>query len=135
MATQIVIGNNEFILVDDSYRIKWIDKGNAMPDLPDTLHCVIWNDLIGQNEIQNKDVSTGDMTGNVDLSTTSDAVGSTTVGDLLTWAETRKNQIETAKADHQVAVTEYSDAHVASEASDDLYAWDKTWIDYDSNYS
>ena len=54
MATQIVIGNESFIKIDDSFHIGWADKGNAMPALPSTLHAMIWNDLVGQNEIQNK---------------------------------------------------------------------------------
>jgi len=125
MATQIVIGNGSYIKVDDSYHIDWADKGNAMPAIPNTLHALIWNDLSGQNEIQSKDASTGMMTGNTNLSSTSDAVGSTTVGALLTWAETRKGEIETAK-------TAYindgnGDVGTGSEG--------KTWIDYDSNYS
>ena len=98
MATQIVIGNGSFIKIDDSFHINWADKGNAMPALPDTIHFVIWNDLVGQNEIQSKDASTGNMTGNTDLNATSDAVGSTTVAALLTWGETRKGQIEAAQA-------------------------------------
>ena len=53
---------------------------------------------MGQNEIQSKDASTGNMTGNTDLNATSDAVGSTTVAALLTWGETRKGQIEAAQA-------------------------------------
>ena len=125
MATQIVIGNGSYIKVDDSYHIDWADKGNAMPAIPNTLHVLIWNALPGQNEIQSKDASTGMMTGNTNLSSTSDAVGSTTVGALLTWAETRKSEIETAK-------TAYindgnGDVGTGSEG--------KTWIDYDSNYS
>ena len=125
MATQIVIANESYIKVDDSYHIDWADKGNAMPAIPNTLHALIWNDLSGQNEIQSKDASTGMMTGNTNLSSTSDAVGSTTVGALLTWAETRKGEIETAK-------TAYindgnGDVGTGSEG--------KTWIDYDSNYS
>ena len=125
MATQIVIANESYIKVDDSYHIDWADKGNAMPAIPNTLHALIWNDLSGQNEIQSKDASTGMMTGNTNLSSTSDAVGSTTVGALLTWAETRKSEIETAK-------TAYindgnGDVGTGSEG--------KTWIDYDSNYS
>ena len=125
MATQIVIGNESYIKVDDSYHIDWADKGNAMPAIPNTLHVLIWNALPGQNEIQSKDASTGMMTGNTNLSSTSDAVGSTTVGALLTWAETRKSEIETAK-------TAYindgnGDVGTGSEG--------KTWIDYDSNYS
>tara|TARA_R100001082_G_C4336172_1_gene147887 strand:- start:258 stop:635 length:378 start_codon:yes stop_codon:yes gene_type:complete len=125
MATQIVIGNGSYIKVDDSYHIDWADKGNAMPAIPNTLHALIWNNLSGQNEIQSKDASTGMMTGNTNLSSTSDAVGSTTVGALLTWAETRKGEIETAK-------TAYindgnGDVGTGSEG--------KTWIDYDSNYS
>ena len=125
MATQIVIGNGSYIKVDDSYHIDWADKGSSMPAIPNTLHALIWNDLSGQNEIQSKDASTGMMTGNTNLSSTSDAVGSTTVGALLTWAETRKGEIETAK-------TAYindgnGDVGTGSEG--------KTWIDYDSNYS
>ena len=125
MATQIVIANESYIKVDDSYHIDWADKGNAMPAIPNTLHVLIWNALPGQNEIQSKDASTGMMTGNTNLNSTSDAVGSTTVGALLTWAETRKGEIEAAK-------TAYindgnGDVGTGSEG--------KTWIDYDANYS
>ena len=128
MATQIVISNNDFIKVDDSAHINWADKGNAMPALPDTIHYVIWNDLAGQNEIQTKDSSTGMMAGNTDLSATSDAVGSTTVTDLLTWAETRKGEIETAQAAYNTAVAD-------DEANGTTNAEGKTWVDYDPNYS
>jgi len=128
MATQIVIGNNDSIKIDDSFHIRWVDKGNAMPSLPDTIHYVIWNDLTGQNEIQHKDASTGDMTGNTNLSATSDAVGSTTIADLLTWGETRKGQIETAYAAYDAALAD-------DEANGTTNAAGKTWIDYDPNYS
>ena len=111
MATQIIISNNDYVKIDDVFHVDWTDKGNAMPSLPSTVHCVIWNDLVGQNEIQYKDVSTGDMTGNTNLSATSDAVGSTTIADLLTWAETRKGQIETAIADHNTAKSVAYTAH------------------------
>ena len=125
MATQIVIGNGSHILIDDSYHINWADKGNAWQDAwcPNTIHAVIWNSLPGQNEIQNKDASTGMMTGNVDLNATSDAVGSTTIAALLTWAETRKGQIIAAQ-------TAYDNAVANGTASDG-----EPWIDYDSNYS
>lgn len=122
MATQIVILNDSYIKVDDSYHIDWADKGNAMPALPDTVHCVLWNNLPGQNEIQSKDAN-GNMTGNTNLSATSDAVGSTTIAALLTWAETRKGQIEAAEQAH-------IDAVVAGTASEG-----QTWKDYDPNYS
>jgi hypothetical protein len=128
MATQIVIGNNDSIKIDDSFHIRWVDKGNAMPSLPDTIHYVIWNDLAGSNEIQHKDASTGNMTGNTDLSATSDAVGSTTIADLLTWGETRKGQIETAYAAYDAAVAD-------DIANGTTNADGKTWIDYDPNYS
>ena len=128
MATQIVIGNGSFIKIDDSFHINWADKGNAMPALPDTIHFVIWNDLVGQNEIQSKDASTGNMTVNTDLNATSDAVGSTTVAALLTWGETRKGQIEAAQAAYDTAVAD-------DEANGTSNAAGKTWIDYDSNYS
>jgi len=128
MATQIVISNNDFIKVDDSAHINWADKGNAMPALPDTIHYVIWNDLAGQNEIQTKDPSTGMMVGNTDLSATSDAVGSTTIADLLTWSETRKGEMETAEAAYNAAVDD-------DKTNDTTNASGKTWIDYDPNYS
>jgi|TARA_R110000787_G_scaffold213691_1_gene323174 hypothetical protein len=121
MATQIMISNNGLIFVDDEYPILWSDKGKNWVDswCPNTIHAVIWNNLPGQNEIQNKDASTGDMTGNTTLSSTSDAVGTTTVGDLLTWAQTRKDQIRAAEVAH----------------SEDGAPEDKSWTDYDTNYS
>ena len=123
-----MISNAGYVKIDDSYHINWADKGNSMPAIPATIHCVIWNDLTGQNEIQNKDASTGDMTGNVNLSATSDAVGSTTIADLLTWGETRKGEIETAIAAYEVAVAD-------DEANGTTNAVGKTWVDYDPNYS
>ena len=128
MATQIVISNNDSIKIDDEFYISWGAKGNAMPALPNTVHYVIWNDLDGQNEVQNKDASTGDMTGNTNLSATSDAVGSTTIADLLTWGETRKGQIETAIAAYDAAVAD-------DIANGTTNADGKTWVDYDPNYS
>ena len=129
MATQIVIQNGDNILVDDSFVIPWVDKGKNWVDAwcPNTIHCVIWNNLVGQNEIQSKDASTGMMTGNTDLNATSDAVGSTTIAALLTWAETRKGQIETAQAAYDTAVA----ADLENGTSDAL----ENWIAYDSNYS
>jgi hypothetical protein len=125
MATQIVILNGDSINVDDGFLILWADKGNAMPALPNTIHAVIWNNLPGQNEIQSKNASTGSMTGNTDLNATSDAVGSTTVANLLTWAETRKGQINDANKAFEDAGG--GESGTASEG--------KTWIDYDTNYS
>ena len=123
MATQIVIINGDRVLVDNSFGIDWADKGSSMPDIPNTVHAVIWNNLVGQNEIQNKDASTGMMTGNTNLNATSDAVGSTTIAALLTWAETRKGQIETA-------VTAFETAVANGTVKDG-----ETWVDYDPNYS
>ena len=130
MATQIVIQNGDRILIDDSYGIDWADKGKNWVDAwcPNTIHCVIWNNLIGQNEIQSKNASTGMMTGNTNLSATSDAVGSTTIAALLTWAETRKGQIE-------AAITAYKNAVDDDIANSTTNAVGKTWRDYDSNYS
>jgi len=128
MATQIVIGNGSFIKIDDSFHIDWADKGNAMPAISATIHFVIWNDLVGQNEIQSKDASTGNMTGNTDLNATSDAVGSTTVAALLTWGETRKGQIEDA-------ITAYNTVLADDAANSTTNSSGKTWRDYDSNYS
>ena len=124
MATQIVIANKESIFLDNTFYIAWADKGKNWVDAwtPDTIHYVIWNDLPGQNEIQNKD-GDGNMTGNTNLNATSDAVGSTTIADLLTWGETRKGKLEAAQTDHSNAV----DAGTATDS--------ETWRDYDSNYS
>ena len=124
MATQIVIANKESIFLDNTFYIAWADKGKNWVDAwtPDTIHYVIWNDLPGQNEIQNKDAD-GNMTGNTNLNATSDAVGSTTIADLLTWGETRKGQIEAAQTAHSNAV----DAGTATDS--------ETWRDYDPNYS
>jgi len=128
MATQIVILPGESILVDQQRRIAWADKGNAMPTLPNTIHCVLWNDLPGQNEIQSKDPATGNMTGNTDLNATSDAVGSTTIAALLTWVETRQLQIAEAYATYNAALAD-------DETNGTNNAEGKTWIDYDPNYS
>ena len=127
MATQIVIHNDSSIKIDDSFHIDWEDKGNAMISLPSTIHAVIWNDLPGQNEIQNKDAS-GNMTGNTDLNDASDAVGSTTIADLLTWGATRQIEIEQAQLSHD-------EAEAIHNAEGDGSVWTKTWIDYDPNYS
>ena len=68
------------------------------------------------------------MTGNVALSATSDSVGSTTVADLLVWAETRKLQIEEAETAYKAAVSD----DIANNTNN---TEGKTWKDYDSNYS
>ena len=130
MASQIVFANGDNILIDDSFLILWADKGKNWVDgwCPNTIHYVIWNNLPGQNEIQTKDASTGMMTGNTNLSATSDAVGSTTIANLLTWAETRKLQIEEAILDYEAAVDDDT-------ANGTTNAQDKTWRDYDPNYS
>jgi hypothetical protein len=130
MATQIVIANKESIKIDDSFHIEWADKGKNWVDgwCPNNYHYVIWNSLTGPNEIQTKDPSTGSMTGNTDLNATSDAVGSTTIAALLTWAETRKGQIE-------AAMTAYGTAVADDITNGTNNADGKTWIDYDSNHS
>ena len=129
MATQIVIQNGDNILIDDSFFIPWADKGNAWQAgwMPNPIHAVIWNALPGQNEIQSKDPATGNMTGNTNLSATSDAVGSTTIAALLTWAETRKGQIEAAQTAYDNAVA----ADLANGTSNAL----ANWMAYDANYS
>ena len=118
MATQIVIMNNDSIDVDNGFLIMWADKGDAMPAIPDTVHCVLWNNLIGQNEIQNMDPSTGNMTGNTNLTATSDAVGSTTVQALLDWGQVRMDQCLSAQEAYNAAV----DAGTATQGS--------VWQDY-----
>lgn len=135
MATQIVIANGESIHIDGTFHIEWVDKGNAMPSLPDTIHYVVWNNHAGQNEVQHKDASTNNMTGNTDLNATSDVVGSTTISDLLTWAETRKAEIIAAKNEHMAARGTASDAWVDAGNERDTFEWTKTWDEYDPNYS
>tara|TARA_R100001244_G_scaffold1425_1_gene2127 strand:+ start:1217 stop:1603 length:387 start_codon:yes stop_codon:yes gene_type:complete len=128
MATQIVISNNDYIKVDNSFQIDWADKGNAMPAISNTIHAVIWNTLPGSNEIQSKDSSTGNMTGNTSLSATSDAVGSTTIADLLVWGDIRKLQIEEAQ-------TAFVNAKADDDSNGTTNTVDKSWIDYDPHYS
>tara|TARA_R100000541_G_scaffold22197_1_gene32185 strand:+ start:3345 stop:3737 length:393 start_codon:yes stop_codon:yes gene_type:complete len=130
MANQIMIFPNESILVNDSFHIKWVNKGNAMPSLNDnTIHAIVYNDQPGDNEIQRKDPSTGDMTGNTLFTSKSDAVGDTTLQELLDWGSTRQAQIETAQLKWMEALTTYV------ESGNDESTFDKTWIDYDPNYS
>jgi len=131
MATQIVIHQGDTINIDNgSHIIYWADKGKAWQDawVPNTIHCVIWNSLSGQNEIQSKNASTGMMTGNTNLNSTSDTVGSTTIAALLTWADTRRTQIETA----QLA---FDEAEAEDTANGTNNTDGKTWRDYDPNYS
>mgnify|MGYP003662141406 FL=1 len=148
MATQIVIANDSYIKVDDTFHIEWADKGNAWQAgwVPNTIHAVIWNALSGQNEIQSKDPATGNMTGNTDLNATSDAVGSTTIAALLTWSETRKGQIEAAITAYNNAYRAAFDSWIAAgktpgtfrednSETNSYWDWSKTWKDYDSNYS
>ena len=145
MADQIVISNNDSIKVDNSFHIEWADKGKNWVDgwCPNNYHYVIWNNLVGQNEIQLKDPSTGMMTGSTILSATSDAVGSTTIADLLTWAEVRKLQIEEAVTEYRAAeAAEFKtqlDAWIAADSNNTednfSFSWSKTWQDYDPNHS
>ena len=148
MATQIVISVGDTITMDDSYIIKWADKGKDWQDswAPSNYHYVIWNNLPGQNEIQTKDPSTGMMAGNTDLNATSDAVGNTTVADLHVWVETRKLQIEEAELAWSAAQKEAEnnwvndgksadDFHKENSDTSSYYDWSKTWRDYDPNYS
>ena len=130
MADQIVIANKEHMNFNDGFLINWADKGKNWDNtwLPDSIHYVIWNDLPGQNEIQNKDPSTGNMTGNTDLNATSDSVGTTTIASLLTWGETRKLQIEEAQVSYNAAL-------VADANNGTTDAVGKTWVDYDPHYS
>ena len=123
MATQIVILNEDSIKIDDSFHINWEEKGTNMPSIPNTIHCILWNNLPGPNEIQNRDAVTLDMTGNTPLTSSSDAAGDTTIDDLLTWAESRKSQIEQAQTDYDDAITAGTDTV------------GQTWKDYDPNYS
>ena len=69
------------------------------------------------------------MTGNTLFTSKSDAVGDTTLQELLDWGSTRQAQIETAQLKWMEALTTYV------ESGNDESTFDKTWIDYDPNYS
>lgn len=126
MATHVTVIYGDRIIVDYNNEINWADKGTSFPALPNTVHAIIWNDLVGQNEVQFKDASTGNMTGNTDLNATSDTIhGSITVQNLLNYCDTRIAQINQAKTDFGAAGG--GDTGTASEG--------KTWVDYDPNYS
>jgi hypothetical protein len=126
MATHVTVIYGDKIIVDYNNEINWADKGTSFPALPNTVHAVIWNDLIGQNEVQFKNASTGDMTGNTDLNATSDTVhGSITVQNLLNYCDTRIAQINQAKTDFEAA----------GAGADGTASAGKTWVDYDPNYS
>ena len=133
MATQIHITNKDYVKIDDKYHFSWNQLGSDWLHtwLPNTIHVVIWNDLEGPNEIQKKDVSTGNMTGNVNLTSTSDAVGNTTVAGLLSWATTRSSNYEKAVSDWDAAyATKMSDWVNAGNKQEDM-TYDKTWEDFD----
>ena len=144
MATHIVISNNDLTNIDDSYIIRWADKGNAMPSLENTVHYVLWTS--GQKDIQTKvgDSDPPEMAGNIVLSDVTDSVGSTTIQELLTWSETRKSQILEAIRDYQnarenadIAWVDAGNSKETFNSDEAPFAWDwnKTWIDYDPNYS
>jgi hypothetical protein len=147
MATHILISNKEHILIDNDYTINWADKGKNWNDnwLPSTIHYVIWNTLPGPNEIQNKDAN-GFMTGNTPLSSTSDAVGTTTVADLISWGDTRVSQINSATMDkqnyHENAFNKWvadgnqeADFHEGNSATSSYIDWTKTWQDFDEHFA
>ena len=86
------------------------------------------------------------MAGNTDLNATSDAVGSTTVADLLSWGTTRKAKIESAHLEYdnayENAKTKWVDDgneadmfHSGNSATSSYFDWTKSWYDYDENFS
>lgn len=128
MATQIVISNEDYIKLDDTYIIPWTDKGKNMVAIPNTIHYIVYGQE-GPKEVQNKDASTGSMTGNTPMADDSHIItGSTSIADLLIWGEERMNQILQAKSEYRVA----EDADIANGT---LLNESKTWIDFDPNYS
>jgi|TARA_R100001126_G_scaffold32193_2_gene17930 hypothetical protein len=148
MATQIVITRGDQFVLDDEQIIPWADKGNQWQDewVPNTIHAVVWNNQPGQNEIQTVNPTTFMMTGNSDLSSTSDAVGSTTVQGLLDWATTRWSQIMSAQLDYENAYEnaqtswvndgkDVNDFHSQNSDTSSYWDWSKSWKDYDENYS
>ena len=71
---------------------------------------------------------------------------STTIAALLTWAETRKGQIEAAITAYNNAYKAAFDSWIAAgktpgtfnelnSETNSYWDWSKTWKDYDSNYS
>ena len=125
--TQVVIAVGEHIRINNHQFFDWADRGNAAPDLPtgvaESIHYVVWNSLAGPNEVQRCDANHS-MIGNTPLTSTSDIVhGSTTVNDLLVWAETRHLQIEEAKTTW----------HAAGGGLEGTESEGKTWADYDSH--
>ena len=147
MATHVTVIYGESITVDYNRKINWADKGTSFPALPNTIHAIIWNNLTGQNEVQFKDASTGNMTGNTDLNATSDTIhGSITVQNILDYCDTRIAQIDQAHTDFFAAIQAAETAFVNDgNSADDFksstsgisayFDFSKTWIDYDSNYS
>ena len=154
MATEIIIAYGEKVLLDQSnsiFEIEWVDKGNAFPDIGNDVHYVIYNTIAGPNEVQKKDPTTLMMKGNTALDSTSAVVGnSVKVSDLLTWAETRKGQINSAMLDYDNYyenaqtkwvndgndISNFNDNDDANAAATSSYIdWSKSWRDYDPNYS
>ena len=95
MASKITISNKDYVLIDetgasDGYYMLWVDIGSSMPALSSNIHYVIWDGSKGE-------IQYNDGTNNLDLSTSSDAVGSTTIDALLSWSETRKSEITTTQ--------------------------------------
>jgi len=147
MATHVTVIYGETILIDYNKEINWVDKGTSFPALPNTVHAVIWNDLTGQNEVQFKDASTGNMTGNTNLNAKSDTIhGSITVQNLLDYCDTRISQINQAHDDFITAIQAAKTSFVNDGNNENDFKettsgissyWDfsKTWINYDPNHS
>ena len=101
MASKITISNKDYVLVDDNgandgYYMVWADIGSSMPALSSNVHYVIWDGSKGE-------IQYNDGTQNLDLSASSDAVGSTTIDALLSWSETRKGELNTAQYNSDLA--------------------------------
>ena len=96
MATQITISNKDYVLVDGADLIKWADVGASMPSISSTIHYIIWDGSAGEVQYNNG-------VENLTLASSSDAVGSTTVDALLSWSETRQEEIKTATYNSDLA--------------------------------
>ena len=101
MASKITISNKDYVLIDESgandgYYMVWADIGSSMPALSSNVHYVIWDGSKGE-------IQYNDGTQNLDLSASSDAVGSTTIDALLSWSETRKGELNTAQYNSDLA--------------------------------
>ena len=96
METKITISTDDYVLIDIS-RLDWNDIGGSMPAIPSNAHHVIWDGSAGE-------IQYNDGTVNLALTSVSDAVGSTTISSLLTWGDTRLDEINASLLANELAL-------------------------------